>query len=327
MERLLSIVIPVYNVKKYLEECINSILIQSNEKCEIVLVDDGSTDGSGMICDKYSDDGLISVIHQENRGLAGARNSGLQKASGEYVMFIDSDDRISPNSIPIIIQSLMNEQCDLFFLQGIKFYPDGYEEPLGDEIWKNYLYQKNKEEVIEYLSNRPKYPGSACTKIYKRNFLNRNNICFPDDRRHSEDLGFVLDCIINAETYSAIDKVIYEYRQNREGSITSALSAKSFWDLTKFVDESIKKLFIQGSPTELNQKNLLSFVAYEFAVMLWHYTALSKEEKTKGREYIKRNKWVLDYSKSIKFRLIGKSLSVLGIDMTIVLLNFYKNKR
>ncbi len=101
-------------------------------------------------------------------------------------------------------------------MQAIKFYPDGKTEPLGDGITRSGIRNKTKAQLVEYIASRPKFSGSSCTKIYLRDFLIKNNIYFPKDRRQSEDLGFVRDCIMLAERYAVLDSPYYEYRQGRE---------------------------------------------------------------------------------------------------------------
>ena len=108
MDKLISFIIPVYNTEKYLEECINSILDQINDKCEIILIDDGSTDNSGLICDSYAAiNHEIKVVHQENRGLAAARNIGLDHANGEYIAFVDSDDYLDSSCVTKILKWIL----------------------------------------------------------------------------------------------------------------------------------------------------------------------------------------------------------------------------
>ena len=110
----LSIIIPVYNSGKYLEKCISSIKRNKCEEYEIIIIDDGSNDGTSEICDKYSDEFQIKVIHQKNSGVSNARNRGLKLARGEYITFVDSDDYVSPDYVGTIIQKI-NTQKDIYF--------------------------------------------------------------------------------------------------------------------------------------------------------------------------------------------------------------------
>ena len=236
----LSFVIPVYNVEKYLNECIDSILNQMTDECEIILVDDGSTDSSGKICDQYvKANENISVIHKVNGGVSGARNLGLDVAKGEYVAFIDSDDRIADNSIKGILERIdSGDGFDVCFMQTIKFYPNGKQEDLCDGIYRKYIDDKSLKEVYRFLRTRSKYSGSASNKIFKRMFLKNNKLLFAEDGRVCEDLGFVRDCIIKAERFAALDFPYYEYRQEIENSRSYGFSYKKFCDIFFFIEET-----------------------------------------------------------------------------------------
>ena len=113
MEPLVSVIIPVYNVVHYLREAIDSVINQTYKNLEIIIIDDGSTDGSSGVCDQYLSDPRITVIHQENRGLSGARNTGLSAITGEYVAFLDSDDAFYPGMIQTMIMEIKKNNADL----------------------------------------------------------------------------------------------------------------------------------------------------------------------------------------------------------------------
>lgn len=309
----LSFIIPVYNVEMYFDECLSSILSQCTEVCEVILVDDGSTDRSGRLCDAWrARSSKVKVIHKENGGLSSARNAGLDFSCGKYVSFVDSDDRISMGSILGILKWIDSSDADLCFMEAIKFYPDGRKEPLGDGITRYRIRNMPKEQVLEYLSTRPKYPGSACTKIYKRSYLEKNQLRFPQDRRHSEDLGFCLDCIIHASTFDALEMPFYEYRQNRVGSITNVVNTRSFWDLSLFIDESVGKLSREKEPIDLVSRYAMSFVAYEFSILIWQYNHMSTDDKMRARAFLKEHQWVLQYAGAKKIRGIAFLVRIFG---------------
>ena len=137
-----SVVIPVYNVEKYLRECVDSVLIQSYTDLEIILVDDGATDSSGKICDEYvATDKRVKVIHKENGGLSSARNIGLDSSTGQYVYFLDSDDYIEPNTIKVLINTIRESEADFVFFDGHIFYEDSVDiRPTN-----NYIREKRYE--------------------------------------------------------------------------------------------------------------------------------------------------------------------------------------
>ena len=321
---LLSFIIPVYNVEDYLRECVDSILIGMTDECEIILVNDGSKDSSGDICDQYSkNDSRIQVLHKDNGGLSSARNAGIALASGKYVTFVDSDDKIYPESISEIIKWILNNETDICFLQTEKFYPDGSHIDHGECISHENLRSVNREEAITYLASRPKYPGSAWAKLYKRDFLKEFNLHFPYDRRYSEDLGFILDCIINARSFDALDNPFYQYRQKRQGSITNTFKIKNFNDLLLFISESDEKLNVRENDDSLSKK-IMSFVSYEYVTLLFWYCMLPKEDRKKTLENMKSYVWTLDYAESKKTRAVSLACKVFGVRVTSFLLKQYK---
>jgi len=324
-EVILSIVIPVYNVEKYLNACIGSIINQKidKDKIEIILVDDGANDTSGIICDNSIID-RISVVHQKNGGLAAARNSGLAVASGRFVSFIDSDDLVYGDCLNDIVKKIANNDADLTFMKAEKFYESGEVVDLGDEIYGIGVNNKSKSEVLNYLSSRPKFPGSACTKIYKRNYLLKNDFHFPKDKRQSEDLGFVRDCILTAESYYAIDDMFYRYRQCRAGSITNTMSPKAVDGPMKFVIESVRKLTHDCNPNDNNAALFLPLVTYEYCIVMFNLSHLPDSDFSRRYGYIKEYRWLLKYGKSLKTRIVYWISGLFGFRFTLYLLKYKK---
>lgn len=325
MNILLTFILPVYNVEKYLSECLESILCQATSQCEIILVNDGSTDSSSAICEEYAGKyDEIKVIHKENGGLSSARNAGLQRARGRYVSFIDSDDRIANGSVGEILSWIENGGADICFMQGLKFYPDGSTRDLGDMVNSAALRGKPIEQIIKYLSTRPKYPGSACTKIFNKQFLDENNLRFPKDRRFSEDLGFIRDCLYLSKTIDCLDIPFYEYRQNREGSITNTFNYKKFADLSLFVIETVEGFCEQRKAINDKASNLMSFVAYEYCILIRNAAFLRVEEKSKAQQFLTDYKWVLKFANSRKCKAIKICTRLLGLKWTSKLLKKVK---
>lgn len=322
---LLSIIIPVYNVEAYLSECVDSILHQATGECEIILVDDGSTDLSGELCRQYAENNIsVKVFQKNNGGLSSARNAGMSVAVGKYITFIDSDDKIFPCSIEEILSWIKSEDADMCFLRAFKFYPDGTKKDLGEGIVKSQLYSQNRVDSIRHLASRAKYPGSAWAKLYKRDFLLNNNLYFPFDRRYSEDLGFIRDCILCARSFDALDIPYYLYRQNRQGSITNNVTSKNFNDLLRFIIESSEKLTNNKSANDSICESVMSFVAYEYSVLLYLYNFISKKEKKSALTELKKYKWTLKYSGNKKTALIQLVCCFFGIRFTSFLIKLYR---
>lgn len=324
-EILLSFIIPVYNVESYLQECVDSILQQANSNCELILVNDGSTDSSGEICDKYlANNSNIKVIHQVNAGLSAARNAGLSIARGRYITFVDSDDKIFPDSISCIFEWIQTEGTDLCFLQMVKLYSDGSQENLNEGFLRNKLKGKTREEAVQHISSRPKYPGSACAKLYRKDFLIDKDLHFPYDRRYSEDLGFMRDCILCARDFDVLDVPYYQYRQSRQGSITSNITLKNFNDLLRFIDESVQQLTVEKKAVNTISELGMSFAAYEYCILMYLYNFLSENDKKEAYACLRRYDWVMKYATSKKGKLAHVCTQIIGIKATTKLLKMIR---
>ena len=322
---LLSFILPVYNVEAYLRECVESILQQITDQCEIILVNDGSTDTSGEICQGYADAcPLISLVEKENGGLSSARNAGLAVARGEYITFVDSDDKIFPNTVAAILKWIESEGADLCFLQSVKLYSDGSQVNMGEEIAREQLHLRKCEDAVRYLASRPKYPGSAWGKLYRREFLLNNDLHFPYDCRYSEDLGFLRDCILQAHSMDALEISYYQYRQGRSGSITSKISTKNFYDLLRFITESVEKLTDDRKPKDMLSNYAMGFVAYEYAVLLYLYNAIVPADKEDAMKKLKEYRWTLMFSRTIKGRMLALLSGIFGLEFATYFMVQYR---
>ncbi len=210
---MISIVVPVYNVEKYLSRCIDSLLAQEEQDFEIILVDDGSTDRSGDICNQYAErDQRIRVIHQKNGGLSAARNAGMAIARGEFIGFIDSDDWIEPDMYSSMRAVLEKEDVDFAMVQTQYAYDTGEVSPEPFDL--NGYFEINNRNISDF--NRSY--GSACNKLYRRKNLVEKNIDFPVGIYY-EDNAFLweYECLFNRGY--ALHKPGYNYFM-RAGSIT-----------------------------------------------------------------------------------------------------------
>ncbi|MBR6571642.1 MAG: glycosyltransferase [Clostridia bacterium] len=322
----LSFIIPVYNVADYLGECIESIHRQLDERCEILLIDDGSTDASGRMCDHFAaKSSLVRAFHQSNAGPSAARNLGMDEALGEYIAFVDADDRIAAGAVPLILRWMEEGGADLCFMEGSKFYPGGETQPMGDDIRREGLHGKTRAEALQYLSTRPKYPGSACTKLFKRDFLNRHGLRFPASRRVAEDLELVLKCIWHAETFDALEVPYYEYRQSRGGSLTREIRPENFNGLKSFITEAVQMLTENGAPRSDDACCMLAMVAFEYTILLWERSLLPKAERNDADAFLRRHRWLTDYSAGGRTQLIGRVCRALGVVLTSHLLRVYRS--
>lgn len=225
---LLSVIVPVYNVKPYLQRCVNSITNQTYRNLEILLIDDGSTDGSGELCDLLKcADARITVLHKANGGLSSARNAGLKIAGGDYIGFVDSDDWIAPDIYEKCISTIAQYDCQVvdFRVQFVKNEVSERSAPgtctaivEGEEILRDYLYRGQTE----------KSPFSVCRKIYSKALF--EDICFPEGKLN-EDIATNFKILRKCSKLVHMDDVGYYYFQGNNGSITGGLLRKKDFDL------------------------------------------------------------------------------------------------
>lgn len=308
---LVSFIIPVYNVEKYLNECVDSVINQNFNDFEVVLVDDGSIDNSGHICDEYAEKyDFISVIHKQNGGLSDARNAGLNVAKGEYVLFLDSDDYIADGSLSAIADSIKSFSPDVVFLNAKKFFPDGTIVPLGDGYNANKINGKSKSEVMEHLAFLPKYPGSACTKAIRRQLVFDNALFF-EKGLLSEDIDWTMRLFSVAENFVFCDTDYYYYRQSRTGSITNTKTIKNVQCLLYII-----KKWASKDLSRIYQKEINAFVAYEYMIALLCYASLEKNDRKLLFKEFKSYKWVLKFGNTKKIKLVRLFGILFGIRLT-----------
>ena len=227
---LISVIVPVYRVEEYLERCVKSILSQTYKNLEVILVDDGSPDQCPAICDACAEkDVRVKVIHQENKGLSGARNAGIDAASGEYLAFVDSDDYVSPHFIEELYQLLQDTDCAIGQCRFSYVKGDGLVEE-GDSAFCIY----RGESLMEQLYG-PEEKATcfvvAWNKLYRAELFKETGIRYPEGRIH-EDEATTYRLFHEAKKLAFLDRALYGYYTENGGSITSVFSAKRLQWLT-----------------------------------------------------------------------------------------------
>lgn len=204
----ISIIVPVYNAEKYLHRCIESIIAQTYHVWELILVDDGSTDSSGKICDEYASlDKRITVCHIQNGGPSRARNYGIDKSTGDYVYFVDADDWIEPTCIHDFLDK-SNESFDIYFHNYVQHNPDG--TCVIADIQEKEAYGAECKEVLSNLICSSKF-GWTWIKLFKREILNKFNIRFREDCSLQEDELLTLQYCQHIESIAIRNKANYHY--------------------------------------------------------------------------------------------------------------------
>lgn len=221
--RTVSIIVPVYNVERYIDKCLRSIINQTLQNIEVIIVNDGSTDGSQNIIDKYAskyNDKIIS-LRKENGGLADARNYGLRYASGEYVGFVDSDDWIEPDMYEKLYKCADQKKADIVISDFI-FEPDS-----------NVIHTNITEGTSLTLTSHPSLlltEASVCNKLFKRSLFTENNIEFPKGKLHEDRLA-ICKLYYFADNIVYIREGLYHYLKGRGNSITTSVNMKKYNDI------------------------------------------------------------------------------------------------
>lgn len=221
---LVTIVVPVYNVEKYLSKCIDSIIHQTYKKIEIILVDDGSTDSSGKICDDYKKaDNRIKVIHKKNAGVSSARNIGIDEANGEFICFVDSDDYLSNNYVEYMLG--LNKKTNADFCLSKRCYSTQKDLELTDKT--DNVKVLNSIEATELLLSQEIFIG-CWNKIYKLDLLRNNNIRFCESLYYGEGLKFIVNTAQVADKIGVGTERVYYYRINNMHSATKKFNLEKY---------------------------------------------------------------------------------------------------
>ena len=222
---LVSIIVPIYNAEKTIGRCIDSILNQTYKEFELILMDDGSMDTSGEICDEYAEkDGRIRVIHKENSGVSDTRNQGIDAARGEYLQFPDSDDWITPDATGLFIRAAAESQCDMVIAD---FY-----RVIGERVSKKESIEADGlMGKIEYAENMMKNPadfyyGVLWNKLYKRSVIEEYNLRMDSSISWSEDFMFNLEYIRHIQTIYVLKVPVYYYVKTKGSLVSQSMSMK-----------------------------------------------------------------------------------------------------
>ncbi|MDT2660059.1 glycosyltransferase family 2 protein [Enterococcus hulanensis] len=313
MNDLISLIVPVYNVELYLEQCLSSITKQSYRNIEIIIVNDGSTDNSIEIAKKFRIlDHRIVIYSKQNGGLASARNYGFSKSNGDYVIFIDSDDYISHRHVENLYKTLMTHNADIAVSKMQLVDTKGKAVRLSCKDSGN-IIELSRIDALKSLFLQKKFDNSASAKIYKRRFCEEYQ--FPEGKLY-EDFAIIYKMFMVAEKVVYIDKSDYFYVQ-RPLSITNSDFNKGKLDLLQFIKEMI-------SNKKLNELNLSKYgevKSFSALVNLWRSIPYENEyNNVIWNELIKYRKSVLDISDSkIKLKM-GACLSFLGRKISYLVL-------
>lgn len=259
---MVSIIVPIYNSEKFLFECVQSVVRQSYQNIEVILVDDGSTDKSGIICDRLAaKDNRIKVIHQENSGAGAARNTGIKQARGEYIQFVDSDDTLSPEITETLIKGIKQIKngmsvCSIDMQTAYqkeewkKVQPYQVDGPLSI---KDYLYQLSKYKSGVFF-------GSPDNKLYITEILRTNSIYFEEREHIGEDFIFNMKYLMYIEEIYIFSNCLYHYRYNNVSLSNQSYNTKKVWARQKLMYKSFLDIMTKRGNYRRDQKEITGFL-------------------------------------------------------------------
>lgn len=276
---LISIIIPVYNVEEYISDCIESVLKQTYNNIEVIIVDDGSTDNSKEIALSYSiKDNRVKVLSQKNMGASVARNRGIEESTGKFIMFFDSDDILEKNGIDILYNEIIKNNCDISIGDWINI--DENNNLLGSHDMKNKeLFKKSKlysnKEILLFSFFDP-VPSN---KLFKKEIISKYKLKFAEVAI-GQDLNFFLKYIIHCDKVKLINKRIFKYRI-RSGSISRTYSIKILEIIKSF--EDIQKYYINNGKFEEYKNELYSWKVHH---LNWQINKIRLMDKIEDRKKI-----------------------------------------
>ena len=283
MDALISVIVPIYNVEPYLHRCVDSILNQTYQNIEIVLVDDGSPDRCGEICDEYAQmDSRIAVIHKQNGGLSDARNTGIDAAHGKYIMFVDSDDFIAETMVEKLYWALISNDaemslCSFLYVdeKGVEIPHRNCNRPVKNEVLSGW-------QAIECL-NRDKgwYYTIACCKLYKKDLW--NDTCFPIGKYHEDE--FVSHVLFRkCNRVACVGETLYYYVQRQDSIMGRSFASISMADLDGCEAIIHRACYVALLGMYYDAGKCFTGAVTRISYFLTHYQPKSKEERIRMKD-------------------------------------------
>ena len=315
-----SVIVPVYKVEGYLEQCVESVLQQTYTDFELILVDDGSPDRCPEMCDNFSQkDTRIKVIHKKNGGLSSARNAGLDIATGDYVVFLDSDDFWNDENALQEVYDKAKFGTDIVIFGCTDWDIHTNKKVVSRSSYNQEIMQSNdKNMILHYLLSEKKLPGGPTVFMTRRDLIERLKIRFKEGIT-AEDYDWVLSIFLNASNFAAIDDPFYTYRKRQEGSVTTSSQLNIIngisYTLDKWIVESEK---ISSSVV---RRDVLNYLAHIYTTGVIMIARLSSENKKIAIESLKTYKNILKTSYWKKTKAVRFSLAIFGYRITAYMTN------
>jgi glycosyltransferase involved in cell wall biosynthesis len=323
----ISIIIPVYNSTLYLKQCVESILAQTYHNLEILLVDDGSTDDSPKICDEYATkDSRIITIHKQNGGTSDARNVGLEKASGDYITFMDNDDYWSnPEALNDIVKIIDETQPDVVMHTNMVYWQDKEKTVNPPSFDRRLVSGKKREDAVGNLIKSGMLTVTVWTKLVKTSLIREHDLYFKKGIRN-EDTDWIARMLIYAERFEWYDKPFYMYRKGHETAQTSQkMKYYMVNDLKNILIEYTE--YAQQHMDEKYRRVFYSYLAYPYAVWMGQaYLIEQNEQIKKDRKLMKKYDYLLSYDMNPAVHLVHLVYRILGFELTSKILMLYIKK-
>lgn len=311
-----SVIVPVYNVAEYLEECVQSVLIQSCSDFELILIDDGSTDKSGILCDEFAvKDCRITVIHQENRGLSAARNAGIKIAAGAYIVFLDSDDFWDNADVLAAIDSrICKTDAQVLSFNYTKFCQGKKSAP----YFKNACSMPAEvESTFRYQIENNLWIACAWNKVMERALFENYDLRFVEGIT-AEDIDWSLRLALCAERFDFLSEELVCYRI-RENSISKSVTIPKLKTLLDNIDTCTSLLERCEDPEKAEL--LLSYISFQYGTVLFRLAVLDRDDMwTELFARAKKQQYLLKYSNSKKIRLLYAATQIGGFRFALFLL-------
>lgn len=319
----LSIIIPVYNVEQYLQKCVQSVITQTYQDLQVILVNDGSTDSSGILCDQLAQqDSRIQVVHKPNGGLSDARNAGLKVATGDYVAFLDSDDVYLLNDgIAQLMAVALAEHPDVLLFQAVDIYP--HHQSARKAYDTDYLATHTGIEIFHQLVRTQSFNMSACFQLLRRELLEKHQLYF-EKGLLSEDVDWSLRLWRHVEKVRAINLSMYGY-QHREGSITTTYTIRYLRSYEYIFSKFMVLYQHKEIGDELYWETVMGYLAQMYTNCLYNYGQLTRSERKECYSVLRNYAILLDHSISIKSDRVAVVKKCLGLRLAIYLFTLYGN--
>lgn len=322
---VISVIIPVYNVEKYLRQCVDSVLKQTYKLIEVILVDDGATDSSSEICDEYSlKDRRIKVIHKKNGGASSARNEGIKEAKGDFIVFLDGDDYwLEEEFLEYIVVNKIKEKTDIVIFGYTQVINNSHKHK-RDLNFEKLIEKSEKSEWLKELINNNKLQSAACNKIVRLDMIRKYQLFFVENIT-AEDIDWTARVMLSSRYIGYYDKLIYYYRRN-ENSVSNNIKIKSIKDLEHQV------FTIVELSKDIDNKSIrdayMNYCAYQYITLLNCMCLIWGENGI--REYInkaEKYRYILKYNKNKKVRIVYLFDKILGYQGMLIMLRLYLNIR